>query len=206
MRLEDVYCSAMSLTSPAMPNHRAQEVLDFWFGIGADYGKRHKRWFEKDPAFDAEITARFLHVYEALTRSPAWLDQPRPCLARIVVLDQFPRQMFRGKPRAFVADALALEAARVTVERGYDRDLLPVERLFVYLPFEHSEAIGDQERACELTAPLAAFPETNDVLRYAIAHRDIIRRFGRFPHRNSILGRTSTPEELEFLKQPGSSF
>jgi len=189
-----------------MINHRAQEVLDFWFGRGADLGKRHKRWFEKDAAFDAEIAGRFLHVYEALTRSPAWLDQPRPCLARIVVLDQFPRQMFRGKPRAFISDPLALEAARWTVEQGYDRGLLPVERLFVYLPFEHSESLADQERACELTAPLAAFPETNDVLRYAIAHRDIIRRFGRFPHRNAILGRTSTPEELEFLKQPGSSF
>jgi uncharacterized protein (DUF924 family) len=189
-----------------MPNHRAEDVLAFWFGEGAQYGKRHKRWFEKDPAFDAEITQRFLGLHEALTRSPAWLDDARPCLARIVVLDQFPRQMFRGKPRAFSTDALALQAALLAVERGDDRRLLPVERMFVYLPFEHSEAPEDQERACALTAPLAEFPETDDVYRYAIAHRDIIRRFGRFPHRNRILGRTSTAEELEFLKQSGSSF
>ena len=189
-----------------MVNHRADDVLAFWFGSGADYGKRHKRWFEKDPAFDAEITQRFLHLYEALARSPGWLDDARACLGRIVVLDQFPRQMFRGKPRAFATDALALQAARLTVERGYDRGLLPVERMFVYLPFEHSEALEDQERACALTKPLAAFPETDDVHRYALAHREVIRRFGRFPHRNAILGRTSTPQELDFLKQPGSSF
>jgi uncharacterized protein (DUF924 family) len=92
------------------------------------------------------------------------------------------------------------------VDRGYDCDRLPAERLFVYLPFEHSEVLADQERACELTKPLAQFPETDDTYRYACAHRDIIARFGRFPHRNAILGRVSTPEEIEFLKQPGSSF
>src|SRR5256885_2312932 len=189
-----------------MTLYRADEVLAFWFGEGADYGKRHKRWFEKDPAFDAEITRRFLGLYEQLAGGSAWLEGARECLARIVVLDQFPRQMFRGNARAFSADSLALQTARLVVERGYDRDLLPVERAFVYLPFEHSEALADQERACVLTEPLAAFPETDDVHRYAIAHRDIIRRFGRFPHRNSILGRASTAEELEFLKQPGSSF
>ena len=189
-----------------MANHRADEVLAFWFGEGAEYGKRHKRWFEKDPAFDAEVTRRFLDLYEELVAEAVWLDAAPECLARIVVLDQFPRQMFRGTPRAFKSDPLALQAARLAVERGYDRGLLPVERLFVYLPFEHSEALADQERGCELMAPLAAFHETDDALRYAIAHRDIIRHLGRFPHRNSILGRTSTPEELEFLKQPGSSF
>jgi uncharacterized protein (DUF924 family) len=197
---------APSLTSGSMPSHRADEVLAFWFGTGTGYGQRHKRWFEKDPAFDAEITRRFLQLHEALARSPAWLDDPRACLARIIVLDQFPRQMFRGKPRAFATDTLALETARLVLQRGYDAGRLPVERLFLYLPFEHSEALGDQERACALMAPLAAFTETDDVLRYAIAHRDVIRRFGRFPHRNSILGRASTPEEVEFLKQPGSSF
>ena len=97
-------------------------------------------------------------------------------------------------------------AARHAVDEGYDRTLLPVERLFAYLPFEHSEALGDQERACELFRPLAAFPETDDAYRYAVAHRDIIARFGRFPHRNAILGRASTAAELEFLSQPGSGF
>ena len=197
---------ASSLTSSPMLSHRADDVLAFWFGSGADYGRRHKRWFEKDAAFDADITRRFLRQYEALARSPAWLDDDRACLARVVVLDQFPRQMFRGKPRAFSTDQLALETARLAVERGYDAGRLPVERLFLYLPFEHSEALADQERACDLMAPLAAFAETDDALRYAIAHRDVIRRFGRFPHRNSILGRSSTPEEVEFLRQPGSSF
>jgi uncharacterized protein (DUF924 family) len=189
-----------------MPNHRADDVLEFWFGGSDGYGKRHKRWFEKNPAFDAEVTERFLSLYEELARDTRWLGDARHCLARILVLDQFPRQMFRGTPRAFASDPLALQAARHALEQSYDTGRLPVERLFFYLPFEHSESLTDQELACELMAPLAKFPETDDVLRYAIAHRDVIRRFGRFPHRNTILGRASTPEELEFLKTPGSSF
>jgi uncharacterized protein (DUF924 family) len=182
------------------------EVLQFWFGEPP--GARLKRWFEKDPALDAGIRRRFLPLYETLARGEHadWLDAAGRCLARIVVLDQFPRNMFRGTPRAFATDSLALQAARHALERGYDRGLLPVERLFIYLPFEHSEALADQERACELCRPLAAFPETDDAYRYALAHRDIVARFGRFPHRNAILGRASTPEEVEFLKQPGSGF
>ena len=187
-----------------MANHL--EVLDFWFG--EPRGARQKRWFEKDPAFDAEIRARFLPLYEALAGGAPtqWLDAAPSCLARIIVLDQFPRNVFRGSPRAFASDALALAAARHALARGYDRGYLPVERLFAYLPFEHSEALADQERACALCRPLTAFAETDDAYRYAAAHCDIIRRFGRFPHRNAILGRASTPEELEFLKQPGSGF
>jgi uncharacterized protein (DUF924 family) len=189
-----------------MTNQHPDDVLAFWFGAGADYGKRHKRWFAKDPALDAEIARRFFYLHEGLATDRRWLESSRACVARILVLDQFPRNMFRGTPRAFASDALALETARHAVAEGYDRQLLPVERLFVYLPFEHSERLEDQERACELCKPLAAFPETDDTLRYAIAHRDIIRRFGRFPHRNAILGRESTPQELEFLRQPGSGF
>ena len=182
------------------------EVLEFWFG--APRGARRKAWFEKDPAFDARIRERFLPLHEALARGEhaQWLDDAEACLARIVVLDQFPRNMVRGTPLAFATDALALRSARHGLAQGYDRRLLPVERMFVYLPFEHSEVLADQERACELCRPLAAFPETEDVYRYALAHRDVIARFGRFPHRNAILGRASTPEELEFLKQPGSGF
>jgi uncharacterized protein (DUF924 family) len=182
------------------------EVLRFWFGEPP--GERRKPWFDKDAAFDAGIRQRFLPLYEALAAGerPEWLEDPARCLARIVVLDQFPRNMFRGSPRAFATDALALAAARHAVARGDDRAMKPVERLFVYLPFEHSESLEDQERACELCKPLDAFPETFDAYRYAVAHRDIIARFGRFPHRNAILGRESTPEEVEFLKQPGSSF
>lgn len=189
-----------------MPNYRAADVLDFWFGSGAERGQRHKRWFEKDAAFDAEVTRHFLPFYETLAGGQAWLDSPAACLARVIVLDQFPRHMFRGTARAFASDALALASARLALEHGYDRDRLPVERLFLYLPFEHSETLADQLRACALTAPLEAFPETADAHRYAIAHRAIIERFGRFPHRNAALGRASTAEEIEFLKQPGSGF
>ena len=189
-----------------MAKQRPEEVLAFWFGEGPDYGKRHKRWFEKEAVFDAQVKARFLPLYEELRRPRDWLESAHSCLARILVLDQFPRNMFRGTPRAFESDRLALEAARHAVEAGYDAGLLPVERLFMYLPFQHSESLADQERACTLCEPLGAFTETEDVPRYARAHRDIVRRFGRFPHRNAILGRASTPEELGFLEQPGSSF
>src|SRR5919109_3792969 len=177
---------------------QAKQVLDFWFGEGADYGKRHSRWFKKDPGFDGQIRARFLPLYEELAAGNQrhWLDHAPGCLARIIVLDQFARNMFRSSPRAFAADGLALEAARHAVERGYDRGMLPVERMFAYLPFEHSESLEDQLKACTLTAPLDAFPETSDAYRYAVRHREIVERFGRFPHRNAILGRGSTPEEL----------
>jgi uncharacterized protein (DUF924 family) len=187
---------------------QAQAVLGFWFGEGAEYGKRHRRWFEKNATFDAEVRARFLALYEELERGGrrSWLSDAKSCLARIVVLDQFPRNMFRGTARAFATDSLALETARHAVARRYDRDLLPVERMFIYLPFQHSESLADQERACELGAPLAAFAETEDVPRFAARHREIIQRFGRFPHRNAILGRASTPEEIEFLREPGSGF
>jgi uncharacterized protein (DUF924 family) len=179
----------------------ASDVLRFWFGEGADHGVSHKRWFQKDAAFDAEVRARFLEVHEALSRTGEWLGAPAECLARIVVLDQFPRNMFRGTPQAFATDGLALAAARHAIASGYDRDWLRVEKIFAYLPFEHSEALADQERACELMRPLG-----QEQYDYALRHREIIARFGRFPHRNAILGRKSTPEEIEFLKQPGSGF
>jgi uncharacterized protein (DUF924 family) len=186
----------------------AARVLRFWFGEAPQYGKRLKRWFEKDPAFDAEIAQNFLALYEEISSGGrgAWLSRAADCLARILVLDQFPRNMFRGTARAFQSDALALQAARHAVTHGYDLAAQPVERAFAYLPFEHSESLADQARACELIQPLAAFRETDDAYRYAIAHRDIVARFGRFPHRNAILGRASSAAELEFLKGPGSSF
>jgi uncharacterized protein (DUF924 family) len=185
-----------------------EDVLLFWFGGAGERGKPHKRWFEKSAAFDREVRERFLPLYEdaACGRMSHLKENPLDCLARIILLDQFPRNMFRGTPRAFATDALALEAARHAVDRGFDRDMRAVERMFAYLPFEHSESFTDQERACELTQPLDAFEETKDAYRYAVLHRDIILRFGRFPHRNAILGRASTPEEIEFLKGPGSSF
>ena len=192
-----------------MANHRgAAEVLLFWFGEGEAHGKRHKRWFEKNPAFDSSIRERFLGLYEALAAGGGrdWLERADSCLARILVLDQFPRNMFRGTPRAFATDAPALEAARHAVASGFDAGMLPVERMFAYLPFEHSESLADQVEACRLMEPLRAFAETSDAYDYALRHRAIIERFGRFCHRNAILGRPSTPEEIEFLKEPGSGF
>ena len=183
-------------------------MLLFWFGPPAERGKAHKRWFVKDPAFDAEIRDRFLPLYEEARagRRAHWKAQPADGLALVIVLDQFPRNMFRGTPRAFESDPLALEAARQAVERGFDRDMPAVERLFLYLPFEHSERLADQELACELMQPLEALQPELDAYRYAVLHRDIVARFGRFPHRNAVLGRPSTPEEIAFLKGPGSSF
>ena len=178
-----------------MSNYRAEEVLRFWFG------QDPKRWFVKNAEFDTEIRSRFLPLYEELSSNADWLSQPRDCLARVIVLDQFPRNMFRGTPRAFATDPLALAAAKHAVAKGYDEDLLPVEKQFIYLPFEHSESLADQERACELMQPLG-----DELYGWAVKHKVIIERFGRFPHRNEILGRMSTPEEIEFLKQPGSGF
>jgi uncharacterized protein (DUF924 family) len=186
----------------------AADVLLFWFGPAAERGKPHKRWFVKSQAFDREIRERFVPLYEeaAAGKLAHLKENAADCLALILLLDQFPRNMFRGTPRAFATDPLALEAARHAVAQGFDRAMLPVQRTFIYLPFEHSEALADQLKSCELNQALDAFPETNEVYRYAVLHRDIIRRFGRFPHRNAILGRASTPEEIEFLKGPGSSF
>jgi uncharacterized protein (DUF924 family) len=179
----------------------ASDVLEFWFDTGEERGRSHKRWFVKNDTFDAEIRTRFQRLHDTLSRNRDWLDNARDALARIIVLDQFPRNMFRGTARAFATDAPALEAARLAVERGWDRGLLQVEQLFVYLPFEHSENLADQDRACELMKDFGG-----EQVDYAERHRAIIRRFGRFPHRNAILGRPSTPEEIEFLKQPGSGF
>ncbi|SRR5258706_2956648 len=184
-----------------MSDHRADEVLRFWFGEGAERGKAHKRWFEKNATFDAGIRGRFLPLYEQLAAGDDWLAQPGDCLARIVVLDQFPRNMFRGTPRAFATDPRALATAKHAVAKGFDRDRLVVEKQFIYLPYEHSEVLADQERACALMKPLG-----DDLYDWALRHKRIVERFGRFPHRNEILGRASTPEEIEFLKEPGSGF
>ena len=183
-------------------------MLLFWFGAAPERGKAHKRWFVKDEAFDREVRERFLPLYEeaAAGKLAHLKGTAADCLALIVLLDQFPRNMFRGTARAFATDAAALETARHAVARGFDAALLPVERLFVYLPFEHSENLADQDRACDFTKPLDLVAPGLEAYRYARAHRDIIRRFGRFPHRNAILGRSSTSEELEFLKGPASSF
>jgi len=174
-------------------------VLDFWFReLPKD------AWFTKSDATDALIRARFQPLYDALARhipDEARTD-PRAALAAIIALDQFPRNMFRGTPKAFASDPLALALAKNAVASGFDRDMTRDERLFVYLPFEHSEHPEDQHQCVALYEALGD-PE---LVRYAQAHKDIIDRFGRFPHRNDILDRPSTPEETEFLKGPNSSF
>jgi len=189
---------------------RAAEVLDFWFGAqnAPDYGKPRKAWFRKDEAFDAEIRLRFAATHAAADSGAldSWQHAAPSCLALIIVLDQFSRNMFRGTPRAFASDARALAVAQHAVARGFDRELSPVQRMFVYLPFEHSERLEDQKRSVELFDTLRGVPELTDSIPYAQRHYDVIARFGRFPHRNAILGRPSTAEELEYLKQPGTGF
>jgi uncharacterized protein (DUF924 family) len=181
------------------------EVLDFWFGApdSQEHGRPRKLWFQKSEPFDAEIRSRFLMTWERawggeLSR---WQATPLASLALIVVLDQFPRNMFRGTARSFASDSLALAAARETIARGFDRPLSPVERPFVYLPFAHAEDLAAQRRSFAL---FHAFDLEH--VESARRHYVIIARFGRFPHRNAALGRESTAEEIEFLKQPGSSF
>ncbi len=189
----------------------AQDVLDFWFGApaSADHGRARDVWFRKDPEFDRGISTRFGSLVEAALAGELrdWDGAPASALARILLLDQFTRNIYRDTPKAFAGDTLALAAAGAMFERGDDKSLLPVQRCFAYLPFEHAEDLGVQQRSVALFTELAAaHPALQDNLDYAIRHRDVIQRFGRFPHRNAVLGRTSTPEEIAFLEQPGSSF
>jgi uncharacterized protein (DUF924 family) len=175
------------------------DVLGFWF---EELGR--KAWFRKDAAVDQKIRERFLLLYEVLATWPAddALASAERALATVLVLDQFPRNIFRDTPQAFATDALALQAARGAIACGYDAALGPERRVFLYLPFEHSEDEADQARAVELISTLG----DEEFTRYALAHKAVIDRFERFPHRNALLGRPSTPEEESFLDEPGSSF
>lgn len=181
----------------------AEAVLDFWFGEGD-----RKAWFAKNADFDAAIRERFGAFHAALSdrldRAAALAATPRGALAAVLVLDQFSRNLFRGDARAFAQDAAAREIARRAIARGDLRDpTLPAEApIFLVLPFEHSEHLADQDWCVALCETLG----DADYLDYAHKHRDIIRRFARFPHRNAALGRESTAEERAFLTQPGSSF
>ncbi|HLZ01231.1 MAG TPA: DUF924 family protein [Bradyrhizobium sp.] len=172
-------------------------ILAFWREAGPD------RWYEKDDAFDTEVRRRYLELWykAAAGELAAWEASDEGALALTIVLDQFPRNIFRGDARAFSSDAQAREVARRAVARGVDARSDPVLREFLYLPFMHSESLTDQLRCVELfrNSPNA------DNLRYAEEHADIIRRFGRFPHRNRLLGRTTTPEEEAFLEDGGFS-
>ncbi|MDJ0618177.1 MAG: DUF924 family protein [Calothrix sp. MO_192.B10] len=185
-------------------------ILNFWFG-GKDevgYGKRRLIWFAKDPEFDRKIQTYFQADYEEAKAGQLdhWKESADGCLALIILLDQFPRNMFRGTPQAFATDSQALSIAEYGITKGFDRELLMVQRWFIYLPFQHSEDLQRQYQSVELFRRLGNHPDNQDAIDYAIRHLEIIQRFGRFPHRNDILGRATTPEEAEFLQHPGSSF
>jgi len=166
-------------------------VCRFWFDE-----LQPEQWFRSDPAVDAVIRRRFADLHKALTAAPVVISDPRAALARIIVLDQFSRNMFRGSPEAFAVDPLALEISEAAIAAGFDHGLAPRERQFLYMPLQHSEDRAVQRRSVKLFAGLG-MPEA---LGFAERHKAIIDRFGRFPHRNAVLRRPSTSEEIEFLK------
>ncbi len=173
----------------------AGDVLAYWRALGP------KRWFVRDVAVDAEIRDRFQNLYSAALAGSLghWEDESPGALAHIIVLDQFPRNMFRDSAAAFAADPLACAVAGRAIDRGFDRQAAKAERPFFYLPYMHSEALADQQRCLNLCRA----GEDAGTLEYAELHLDIIRRFGRFPHRNAMLGRVTTPEEQAFLDGGG---
>jgi uncharacterized protein (DUF924 family) len=170
------------------------DVIAFWRDAGPS------RWFKKDEAFDREFRDRFIASHEAAARGDLdnWQRSPDGALALCILLDQFPRNSFRGSPRMFATDAKARDIARSALQSGFDQQTDQELRQFFYLPFMHSEQLADQELCVQLTAPLG-----EDSAKYARMHRDIIARFGRFPHRNPVLGRDTTPEEQRFLDEGG---
>lgn len=182
---------------PSEPDWVA-DVLRFWFEELSEAD-----WYSKRAAVDEQIRDRFRDLHEELAMNQGLgASGPRTLLACVIVLDQFSRHLFRGDPRAFASDSVARQLANEAIERGFDRSLDKRERTFLYLPFEHSENPSDQARSLELAGSL----HDDDSMRFALKHKAIIDRFGRFPHRNAVLGRSSTEEELEFLTHPGNSF
>ncbi len=185
------------------------EILDFWFGPRDSdaFGASRALWFRKDDAVDRSIRERFGSAVEtALDGGFSEWVTPRHALARVLLLDQFTRNIFRDTARAFAGDKLALGISKATVGGGDDRALTPVERWFLYMPFVHAEDRASQERALELFTKLRDETGLGDPLVWAERHAAVIRRFSRFPHRNAFLGRASTPEEIAFLATPGSGF
>lgn len=173
----------------------AEDVLAFWLAAGPG------RWFEEDPVFDAAIRVRFAATWQDAAAGflSAWENQAESALALVIVLDQFPRNMFRNSARAYASDPLARAVAERAIARGFDRHVAMPARNFFYLPFEHSEVMADQERSVALIGATG----DSDSLKWAELHADIIRRFGRFPHRNAVLGRATTPAEQAFLDDGG---
>ncbi|BEV16956.1 DUF924 domain-containing protein [Herbaspirillum sp. DW155] len=203
------------------PHASAEEVLDFWFGPDWDTLPAHqvaerqkKLWWSKHPDVDAQCRTRFEPLVQqaAANELDDWTESPRSMLALILLLDQMPRNIYRDTPQAFAFDELARQCSHLALAMGLDAELPPLARVFVYLPLEHAEDLDDQEYVVQLMRGLAKAasgedkPAFDGYADYARRHHAVIERFGRFPHRNRILGRDSTPEEVEFLKQPGSSF
>ena len=174
-------------------------ILNFWF-----VESEMKQWFVKDPEFDATIVKRFANLYEQAANDELdhWCALPDGTLALVILLDQFSRNMFRGDAKTFASDAKALAICKAAIEKGFDAKVADNQRNFLYLPFEHSEELADQVRAVELIAAMG----NKELLKWAEKHKVIIERFGRFPHRNEVLGRPSTEAEKQFLGEDGSSF
>jgi uncharacterized protein (DUF924 family) len=188
---------------------RIDEILAFWFGSGqtSAFAVRKALWFGGDPEFDDAVrrTLAADHEQAAAGQRNHWQETPRGALALVLLLDQVPRQIFRGEPRAYATDAPALDLAEHAFAVGFDRQLSPAQRLFLGLPFMHSERLDHQHRALAVARQChAENPEMADAVKSALQHLAIIERFGRFPHRNAVLGRPTTVEEAAFLKEPGS--
>lgn len=179
----------------------ASLILNFWFGEPgtSNYAQYKDFWFQSTPEFDEQIRTQFESIYKKAMKGEldAFSETPEGSLALVILLDQFPRNMYRGTPQAFASDQKALAVVIEALEKKFDQDLLPIQRMFLYLPYEHSENMEDQEQSVKL------FEKLGDelALKYAIEHRNVIAQFGRFPHRNAILGRESTSEEIKFLQK-----
>ena len=192
-----------------MPAHdlpeRARALLDVWFGAPGDPLREERRevWFKSTPEHDSMLRELFLADYERAAAGllADWEEMPESALALVLLLDQIPRNIFRATPRCYASDAMARAVAERAMARGFDRQMAPAWRLFLYMPLHHSENLADQQRATALVASLPdrGDPEHGENRRYGLPYVDVIERFGRFPHRNAILGRESTPEELAFL-------
>ncbi|MCY4051845.1 MAG: DUF924 domain-containing protein [Gammaproteobacteria bacterium] len=194
-------------------------ILEFWFGNQKNMleinSEKSSLWWGKDSDIDQNMSYLFRPLIDFIhtgSQYDFWRNQPDGCLASILTLDQFPRNIFRGTPQSYFYDAMARELAEQFISKGFDQAMTPLQCVFAYLPFEHSEDLKDQERSVVLFKKLLDMvgPAERQMFRgfleYAIKHREIIEKFGRFPHRNQILGRTSSAEELDFLKLPGSFF
>jgi uncharacterized protein (DUF924 family) len=196
----------------------SEEILNFWFGDSLDsldaIAARKVSWFVQSDAFDRTIATRFGSLPERALRGEfdGWSREPRPALALVLVLDQFPRNLYRGDPRSFESDSKACEIALLAIEAGFDQKLHPLEASFLYLPLEHSEDLLLQDRSVELfeqlvsRAPVDLRAMSEEFFAYAVRHREVIRQFARFPHRNAVLGRCSTREEVAYLESGGETF